>query len=313
MHSSYDFRCFYSAVVSHRKGPTRSDFNASIFVCRYGAEQTMRPAILNSLFAPVSALAGVGPKIERSLNRLLGARNSNHSARVADLLFHLPYKLVDRRLQTGIANVVDGSIVTLKVHIDRHQPAPRGNRRIPYRVHVHDETAEMTVVFFNARTDWINRSLPVGEYRYLSGKVEWFNGRASMVHPDYMVAENALESLPLVEPIYPLSAGLSQKLVGKIASSAVDALPRLPEWTDRQLLSEQNWDGFADALIALHHPENLQDLDPQSPARRRLAYDELLAGQLALALMRESMRKSRGVARKATGQLSQQILRSSAL
>lgn len=261
----------------------------------------MRPEILNPLFAPVSALSGIGARLEKVLTRLLKGSETGETARIGELLFHLPHTIIDRRHQPGIADAIEGAIVTLKVHVDRHQPSPRGMGRVPYRVFVHDDTAEMALVFFNARPDWIERTLPVGETRYVSGRMEWFNGRPSMVHPDHVVDEAGFADLPLVEPVYPSTAGLSQKVLAKAIRAALERLPELPEWADRALIAREGWPSFADALQRVHQPRDMADIDPRSPARRRLAHDEFLAGQLALALMRERMRKSAGRPHRAEG------------
>jgi len=268
----------------------------------------MRPDVLNPLFAPVSSLPGIGGKLEKTLTRLLRGSETGEPARVGELLFHLPFSIIDRRRQPGIAGAGEGMVVTLKVHVDRHQPSPRGMGRVPYRVFVHDETGEMALVFFNARPDWIERALPVGEMRYVSGRMEWFNGRPSMVHPDHMVDEAGFAALPLVEPVYSATAGLSQRVMAKAVRAALDRLPELPEWADAALLARERWPGFGEALRRVHEPRDMADLDPASPARRRLAHDEFLAGQLALALMRERMRKSAGKARIVSGELGRKVL-----
>ncbi|GIL00381.1 MAG: ATP-dependent DNA helicase RecG [Alphaproteobacteria bacterium] len=268
----------------------------------------MRPEILNPLFAPVSSLPGIGNRLEQVLTRLLKGGDAGEPARTVDLLFHLPHAVIDRRDRPGIADAREGAIVTLKVHVDRHQPAPRGMSRAPYRVFVHDETGEMALVFFNARSEWITRALPVGEVRHVSGRMEWFNGRASMVHPDHIVDEAGLAGLPLVEPVYPATAGLSQKVLAKAVRAALDRLPDLPEWTDPTLLTRQQWPSLAEALRRLHAPRDAADLDPRSPARRRLAHDEFLAGQLALALMRARLRRSAGRPHHAEGRLAGKLL-----
>jgi ATP-dependent DNA helicase RecG len=267
----------------------------------------MRPDILNPLFAPVSSLEGVGPKLEKSLTRLLRGSEHGEPARIANLLFHLPTGVIDRRNQPGIALAPHGAIVTLKVRVDRHQPAPRGNRRVPSRIYVHDDTGEMALVFFNASFDWVAKNLPIGETRYVSGKVEWFNGRPCMVHPDHVVDEAGFEALPLVEPVYPLTGGLSLKLVQKAVRTALARLPELPEWTDPALLAREGWPSFRQALEQVHRPRDTLDIDPMSPARKRLAHDEFTAGQMALALMRERMRRSHGKARKPSGVLSGKV------
>ena len=267
----------------------------------------MRPEILNPLFAPLSSLEGVGPKLEKALTRLLLGYNDGPGARLADLLFHLPVNLIDRRSQPGIAAAQHGAIVTLKVHVDRHQPAPRGNRRVPSRIFVHDETGELALVYFNASFDWVAKNLPVGEIRYISGRLDWFNGRPSMVHPDHVVDEAGFANLPLVEPVYPLVGGVSLKLVQKTVRAALLRLPELPEWDEASLVARQHWTTFRQALEQVHAPRDMLDLNLQSPARMRLAHDEFLSGQLALALLRERMRRSAGKARRTTGLIAARV------
>ncbi len=263
----------------------------------------MRPSLLNPLFRPVSDLDGVGPKIAKLLARLLDGPDGAEP-RVLDLLFHLPTGIIDRTRQPGIAGSAEGSIVTLRVRVDRHAPAPRHMPRLPYRVFVHDDTGELALTFFRANRAWLERTLPVGGIVHVSGRVEWFNGRPSMVHPDYIVSDDELGDLPLVEPVYPLTEGLSRKALQKAIAAAIDAIPQLPEWLDRTRPGMAAWPEFAAALAALHRPASAADLEPETPQRTRLAYDELLADQLALALTRARMRRGTGVARQGDGHVA---------
>ncbi len=269
----------------------------------------MRPAILDPLFSPVSGLPGVGPKISELFVKLLG-RETPEDCRVIDLLFHAPSSLVDRRNQPGIARAPQGAIVTITARVDRHQAPPRGNRSVPYRVFLHDETGELTLVFFRGQAAWLEKQLPIDEEVTVSGKVDWFNGRASMVHPDYIVKASEGENLPLVEPIYPLTAGLSPKTLRKIIEAALPRMPELPEWIDLALAQKQSLPSIRDSFHMLHEPRDTSDIDPQTPARRRLAYDEFLAGQLSLSLVRQRLRKVAGQPVHPTGKISRQILQS---
>jgi ATP-dependent DNA helicase RecG len=266
----------------------------------------MRPAILNPLFRPVTSLAGIGPKLGQALAKLLGT--GEDEPRVVDLLFHLPVAIIDRSKQPGIAKASEGQIVTLKVRIDRHQPPPRGNRRIPWRVFAHDDTGEIALTFFHAHGDYLEKTLPIGATRYVSGRMEWFNGRPAMVHPDHIVGEADFAALPLIEPVYPMTAGLSPKTLVRAIRQAVDDVPLLPEWLDIPLMRRNEWPAFGAALALAQRPATAADLDPASPAIARLAYDEILASQLALALMREHQRRATGKARKGDGALRRKLL-----
>ncbi|KAA3512226.1 ATP-dependent DNA helicase RecG [Agrobacterium rosae] len=267
----------------------------------------MRPALLDPLFATVATLTGVGPKLADLLAKLLG-RDSVEESRVVDLLFHAPYNIIDRRNRPGIAHAPQGAIVTIQGRVDRHQPAPPGNRSAPYRVFLHDETGELALTFFRARGDWLSKALPVDEEVMVSGKIDWFNGRASMVHPDFMVKVSEAENLPLVEPVYPLTAGLSPKVLRRAIDGALTKMPVFPEWIDEALAARESFPHVADAFRDLHDPHDETDIDPQAPARRRLAYDEFLAGQLSLALVRQRLRKVTGQPIRAKGDFAAKIL-----
>ena len=263
----------------------------------------MRPALLDPLFAPVSSLPGIGPKLAKTFAKLVGREDE---ARVIDLVFHAPSSVIDRRLKPGIAHLPEGAIVTVEGRVDRHQPAP-ARSNAPYRVYLHDETGELTLTFFHAKADWLEKSLPVGETIVVSGRAEWFNGRPSMVHPDYMVPAEKANTLPAVEPVYPMTAGLSAKILRRSLEAALERVPDFPEWVDREIVARQGFPTTTEALRAIHHPRDDSDIELQSPARRRLAYDEFLAGQLSLSLVRSRMRKAKGRPVCPTGTLSQKV------
>lgn len=254
----------------------------------------MRPTLLDPIFAPVTVLDGIGDKLGHALTNILPVPDGMDIPRVSALAFHLPHSIIDRSFQPGIARAPQGTIATLTVRIDRHQPAPRGNHRVPYRVFAHDETGEIALTFFNARAAWLEKALPVGEEMIVSGKVDWFNGRPSMIHPDHMVPTSKADDLPLVEPVYGLTAGLSPKVLRRAVDAALTRVPVMPEWQDTALMEREQFPSFNEALTHLHAPQSALDLSLDSVARKRLAYDELLAGQLALALVRQRMKRHAG-------------------
>lgn len=266
----------------------------------------MRPTVLDPLFAPVSTLPGVGPKIAKILSGLV-ASHPEREASVADLLFHLPHSLIDRRHKPGIAYSENGDIVSLDITVGNHQAAPR-NSKAPYKITGFDDTGEITFVFFHPRRDWLEKMFPVGARRIVSGKVEWFNERPQMVHPDYVVPPEEADSLPAIEPIYPLTAGLASKTLQKALTAAIGKVPTLPEWLDAAHQRQNHWPDFAESLQTLHRPQEQQDLNPEAPAYQRLAYDELLASQLALALVRAKMRQLGGISRAPEGRLQRTVI-----
>jgi len=265
----------------------------------------MRPPVLNPLFASLTSLSGVGPKLAKLYERLLG----RETPRVADLLFHLPSGTIDRRARPKLNEVQEGQVVTVAVTVLKHRAAPPHRSRAPYRIETEDDTGTLTLTYFNARRDYLEKLLPVGEIRYVSGTAEFYDGMLQMVHPDRVVDEQGFATLPLVEPTYPLTDGLVLGNVRRAVDSALSRLPALPEWQDEAWVARERFPPFADALRHLHRPAEPRDVLPESAAWTRLAYDELLAGQLALALVRAHMRRQAGRGHSSEGRLRARILK----
>jgi ATP-dependent DNA helicase RecG len=252
----------------------------------------MRPNLLNPLFASIATLPGVGPKVEKLYRRLFG--RADEAPRLADLLFHLPTGTIDRRARPKLSEVVPGTVVTVEVTVDRHRPQPPGRSRAPYLIYASDETNDIILTYFNPHRDYLQRLFPVGKKRYVSGTAAFYDGHLQMVHPDRVVDEAGFKQLPLVEPVYPLTEGLGLGQVRRAVDAALGKLPNLPEWQDAPWLAARRWPAFDDALRTLHRPQVPDDVRPDGAAWSRLAFDEFLAGQLALALVRAHARRRGG-------------------
>src|SRR5215510_8507173 len=265
----------------------------------------MRPLALNPLFASLTSLPGVGPKLDKLYARLL----DREAPRIIDLLFHLPSGAIDRRARPKLRDALPGQVVTVAVMVDNHRPSPPHRSRAPYRIYTHDDTGDLILTYFNARRDYLEKLLPVGETRYVSGKVEFYDSTLQMVHPDRVVDEAGFATLPLVEPTYPLTEGLALGNVRRAMDGALTRLPDLPEWQDETWVAREQFPAFAQALRSLHRPTAPTHIAPENLAWTRLAYDELFAGQLALALVRAHMRRQAGRGSASEGRLRARILK----
>ncbi|MCC6920445.1 MAG: ATP-dependent DNA helicase RecG [Alphaproteobacteria bacterium] len=245
----------------------------------------MRPEVLFPLFAPVRTLPGVGPRMGEKFAKIAGER-------VLDVLWLKPAGYVDRRLKTALVEVPEGSVATLKLHVLSHQPSPPRSRA-PYRILCSDETGVVELVYFGGHNDYLAKLLPEGALRIVSGRIERHDGRLQMAHPDYVVAPDQANQIPEIEPVYPLTEGLTNKAVSKAARGALVVAPDLTEWQDTAWVSKQHWPSWWEALNAIHAPPRV-DEQASERARRRLAYDEVLANQLALMLIRTRMKKVAG-------------------
>ncbi len=259
----------------------------------------MRPEALFTLFKPVTSLKGIGPRLAKLVERTAGPH-------VVDLCWHLPSAIIDRRYAPRVAEAEPGVVATMTLTVDRHQKPP--NKRLPYKVYCSDDTGTLALVFFHAHEDYLRKTLPEGEIRVVSGKVERFGKEIQITHPDHIGKTDELSRLQAVEPVYPLTTGLTLKVLGKATRAAVDGTPVLPEWIDGAYLAKQGWAGWRDALVCAHAPEDEAALDAMTPARQRLAYDELLSNQLALALVRLAMRRVKGRAIEGDGSFRAKVV-----
>ncbi|MEM6656719.1 MAG: ATP-dependent DNA helicase RecG [Pseudomonadota bacterium] len=258
-----------------------------------------RPEQLFPLFAGLETLDGVGPKTAQIM-----AQTGTETPR--DVLFGLPYAVVDRRRRDTIQGADLPTTLTVEVTVGTHRP-PR-TKGGAYRVHVEDQQADFQLVFFHARGDYLNKVLPQGSRRLISGKLELFDGVAQMVHPDHMLPVEQSADIPEFEPVYHLTQGLTQKTAFKMARSAVARAPDLAEWIDPAQISAKAWPTWHDAVHTAHNPQGADDVAQHAPARERLAYDELFAHQLTLALARQRERKARGLISVGTGALQSKVL-----
>ncbi|SDG64263.1 ATP-dependent DNA helicase RecG [Pelagibacterium luteolum] len=264
-----------------------------------------RPDLLNPLFKSLKSMKGVGPQLGILFAKFFSAPDGQDAV-VLDVLTHMPSGVIDRRAQNGVAYAPVGSIATLKLHVDDHIVPPRGSRA-PLRIRAHDETGEITLSFFGSKGGWVEKQLPIGEVRYVSGEIGFFGREKQMTHPDYIVEPDQIDKLPMVEPVYPLTHGLSSKVLRKVIAASLDSVPIIPEWIGKDRRTIMNWPGFSEALRHIHAPQRPSEGDIVSPSRMRLAYDEYLAGQLTLSLIRETMVKSSGIARQMTDAITSRL------
>ncbi|MEZ5690990.1 MAG: ATP-dependent DNA helicase RecG [Rickettsiales bacterium] len=275
----------------------------------------MRHEILNYLFSPLTVIKGIGSSSSDSMRRLLlpvsGRMSAKSNPFVRDLLFHLPVGIIDRRFTCPLSEVADGVVATFIVTVDNHQPPARTRSRYsrkPYKVTCSNDTGSIILVFFNAKEEYIKQILPVGQQRVISGRTEKFDYQAQMTHPDIITTIDKLEEVKKIEPVYPLTAGLTNKRIRGIVKKSLEHLPELPEWIKSEELSEYGWSGWKNSLTKVHNPENADDIAINSPARARLSYDEMLANQLHLAILRSNRKKQSGEIIKDSGKLTRDLI-----
>jgi len=246
----------------------------------------MRPLVLDPLFRSIRALSGVGPKNLKLFEKLTGGE------RMLDLLWHAPIDIIDRRHSPLLKDAKPGQVVTTTITVLQHQLPKR--RGLPARIVASDDTATLDLVFFNAHRDWLEKTYPIGAQVVISGRVEPYNNRLQMVHPDYAAKPEDIASIAKIEPIYPMTAGLGPRHITKAMGEALTLIPTLPEWLDGPLVRQRGWPTWADAMRALHNPQSGPEFEPTALPRQRLAYDEILARALAMQMVRSRQKKLKG-------------------
>ncbi len=258
----------------------------------------LRPALLYPWFTPVTRLKGVGPAVAEALAKLLTTvRPLEDDAAslpvLRDVLFHLPVGVIDRTRVSPVSELQKGQYATVEVTITEHVAPPRIKRRLPYKVIAQDASGVLALTFFHVKGDYLIRQLPVGEKRIICGVVDRYDQLITIAHPDVIAKPEQAGEVLRLAPSYPLTASVSQKQLGKLTVQALGAVSRLPEWLDAALLKQRNWPSLHMALGELHQPSSPEAVLPTAPARTRLAYDELLANQIALALSRRLQQRQK--------------------
>ncbi len=253
----------------------------------------MSGEILSALRAPITALPGLGLRLSVLVGKLVGGDT------VRDVLFHLPADFVDRRQVVKVRDAAPGGIVTMRVEVIRHESPAKKTQ--PHRVVIGDETGFAEIVLFHAAR---LAQFPIGTRLLISGRADVFSDRIVLPHPDFVLPVAQEDGFPWIEPVWPLTAGVVPRVMRRAALGALACLPELPEWHDASILRKRQWPGFAAALQALHRPECI----PGPEAAARLAYDELLARQLAFGIVRSRRRRRGGRALAGNGTLRAQAL-----
>jgi ATP-dependent DNA helicase RecG len=252
----------------------------------------MRPDRLNSLFAETDSLEGVGPKLKKPLEKL-------GLTRVRDVIYHLPDRFVQRRAVADLDEAGEGEQIVVALTPIEHR-APRNNRG-PYRVLAQDTKGNMLALTYFGRASYTaKKQLPVGEKRWIAGRLDRYGDMLQIVHPDHVAESSAGLMGHLVEPVYSLAEGLTQPKVADLVAQSLDRTPELPEWIEPGLLDKHKWPAWRDALVLAHRTEHPE-------AKDRLAYDELLANNLALMLVRADNRRRKGQPLQGDGQLRERL------
>ena len=237
----------------------------------------MRPAHLDLLLSPINKLKGVGPKLENIINKL-GINLNVH------FLWHFPYRIIEKKYYENIHDAPINQLVTLKIEIIKHYPSKF--RRQPYRVSCLANETPIDIVYFNARHPVVRSVLPVKSIRMISGKLEFFKNKFQITHPSSIENISDIQLLREKEPVYSLTAGLNMKSFIKLSNQVLHLLPNLKEWIDERLLKKYNFVSWKEAVKKLHNPNIEDTYSEKNFFRRRLAFDELFAHQLAICIIR---------------------------
>lgn len=257
----------------------------------------MRPSVLNGLFLPVSSIQGIGPKLSSLIEKACGKYTS-------DVLFSMPSGVLYRPYIERKKELVHGALATILFEVISHQKPLK--RSQPYKVKGIYDGQEAELIFFNYHEKYLVDRLRVNEKYFISGKIEFFMGKVGMLHPDFI--SKTKEEIPVFEPIYPLTAGLTSKVMAKAVRNVLATLPDLPEWQENEFMKSKGFSDWKSSLVKAHHPQKESDLFLDNKFKMRLAYDELLANQLALFLARSHHKKQKGIQVKLVREIEKEVI-----
>ena len=260
----------------------------------------MRPAHLDLLLSPINKLKGVGPKIENIINKL-GINLNIH------FLWHFPYKIIEKKYYENIHDAPLNQFVTLKIEVIKHYPSKF--RRQPYRVSCLANETAIDIVYFNARHPVIGSILPTKSFKMISGKLEFFKNKFQITHPSNIENITDIQLLREKEPVYSLTAGLNMKTFIKLSNQVLDSIPNLKEWIEERLLLKYKFISWKESIEKLHNPEIEDTYSEKNIFRRRLAFDELLAHQLAICIIRTIDNKKISVVFKNNNKLKNNLIK----
>lgn len=252
----------------------------------------------DSLSQPLTTIPGVGDVMKKALQRL-------GCVYIKDLLYHLPSHVIERKTITGPAWKYVGESVRARFMVESWDDPPRNrhiNPKKPFRIYGHIRGTAVDIVYFNQYPHYHLQWLQPGMHVFVSGKLDQFGKSLTIAHPDYLVQEARAHQIPDIDIVYPLTKGLSNKQLLKFLDFVLQRIPDLPEW-----LTETSYPRWKQSILSAHHPSTLHDI-ATSHARQRLAYDELLAHQLALGWVRQQGRTQKGTSYQFDGQLQQKAL-----
>ena len=246
----------------------------------------MRPEKINSIYLPISNLQGIGPKIESLFNKM-------GIFRMLHFLWHIQYNVIRRQKHSNILDAQINSLVTLKIRILEHKSSKF--RRLPYRINCLSGENSINIVYFNARHPVMRSTLPIGKEKYVSGKLEYYKNTFQITHPTHVFDANEINQLKESEPVYSLTSGLSHRIVLKYLDKILNSLPIFDEWIEESIIKKYSFYSWNLSIRAIHNPENTEDFVNNNIYRRRLAFDEMLAHQLAIGIIRNVNKKSKGL------------------
>ena len=249
-----------------------------------------RPENIFQLFSSLLNIDGVGEKKLKLLEKKIGPY-------IINLLFYLPIKSINRFQNTSLKNINHGEIITceveiIEVNIPNYNFRKRNNISKIVTFGINEEKSiRLDIIYFGQNTQYLKNIYKVGNRILISGKFESYNGLGQVVHPDYVVSNNTSHEIPKIEPVYPLFHGVNQKFIFKIINQSIKKIPDVTEWLSDGVIEKYKFENWQTSITKIHNPENIKDAELNSIYRKRLAFDELVANQISMLLIKNKITK----------------------
>ena len=252
----------------------------------------------NFLFEDITRLEGIGMKLGKYLK-------NKKIEKVKDLLFDLPYEIIDRSNVTDLSKLEIGKITTIKVFVEKYNfPRIRG---LPNKVICSDKINKINIIFFNSKEGYIRKVLPLNKEVIISGKINFYKNNYQITNPNYIKEEQNKNEIIKVFPKYTLTEGLGEKTYRNIIINVLKKLNDKDDWYTNKFLKRNKFNNLQETLLSLHNPSKKIEL--QSNDYRRLVFDEIFSNLIFLSTSRKVVKVKKKIKNINNADLSNKVLK----
>ncbi len=215
---------------------------------------------------------------------------SHVGSQIIDLLFFKPKKILSAKVYKNLEEIAYTESIIIKVKVIKHYQN-FFNRKIPYKISALFSNRKVSLIFFSKYTGYLKKIYPLEEEVFIKGKLELYNNNLQILHPEIVDKKIIMNKDSLHQVVYKQKKILKSETIHSLILKACSVLPEIEEWNVSLIKMYEKIPSFKQSILNIHNPKKEGCLLESSPFITRLAYDEILAYQLSLAILRNNLRK----------------------